>query len=78
MIGLDAVDRQYLTLIEQTYQGGPVGVEAIAASLAESRDTIEEVLEPYLIQKGYIARTQRGRMLTEKAIDYLNQVKINE
>jgi holliday junction DNA helicase RuvB len=75
--GLDGVDRQYLTLIKQIYKGGPVGVEAISASLGESRDTVEEVLEPYLIQKGYIARTQRGRMLTEKAVDYLNTVEIN-
>jgi Holliday junction DNA helicase RuvB len=62
-IGLDAMDRRYLTMIADIYRGGPVGVETLAAGLSEPRDTIEEVIEPYLIQLGLIARTGRGRCL---------------
>ncbi|WBH17343.1 Holliday junction branch migration DNA helicase RuvB [Sphingomonas radiodurans] len=62
-LGLDAMDRRYLTMIADIYRGGPVGVETLAAGLSEPRDTIEEVIEPYLIQLGLVARTARGRML---------------
>lgn len=62
-LGLDAMDRRYLTMIADIYRGGPVGVETLAAGLSEPRDTIEEVIEPYLIQLGLIARTARGRCL---------------
>ncbi|QIG81391.1 Holliday junction branch migration DNA helicase RuvB [Stakelama tenebrarum] len=62
-LGLDAMDRRYLTMIADIYRGGPVGVETLAAGLSEPRDTIEEVIEPYLIQIGMIARTARGRCL---------------
>jgi Holliday junction DNA helicase RuvB len=62
-LGLDAMDRRYLLMIADLYQGGPVGVETLAAGLSEPRDTIEEVIEPYLIQLGLIARTARGRCL---------------
>ncbi len=62
-IGLDAMDRRYLMMIADIYKGGPVGVETLAAGLSEPRDTIEEVIEPYLIQLGLIARTARGRCL---------------
>ncbi|MGK6320864.1 Holliday junction branch migration DNA helicase RuvB [Sphingomonas sp. DT-204] len=62
-LGLDAMDRRYLTMIADVYRGGPVGVETLAAGLSEPRDTIEEVIEPYLIQIGMIARTARGRCL---------------
>ncbi len=62
-LGLDAMDRRYLTMIADTYRGGPVGVETLAAGLSEPRDTIEEVIEPYLIQLGLVARTARGRCL---------------
>ena len=62
-MGLDAMDRRYLTMIADIYRGGPVGVETLAAGLSEPRDTIEEVIEPYLIQLGLVARTARGRML---------------
>ncbi|WP_294302229.1 Holliday junction branch migration DNA helicase RuvB [uncultured Sphingomonas sp.] len=62
-LGLDAMDRRYLTMIADIYKGGPVGVETLAAGLSEPRDTIEEVIEPYLIQLGLIARTARGRCL---------------
>ncbi|MBH5321011.1 Holliday junction branch migration DNA helicase RuvB [Aurantiacibacter sediminis] len=64
-LGLDAMDRRYLTMIAETYKGGPVGVETLAAGLAEPRDTVEEVVEPYLIQLGLIARTARGRCLND-------------
>ncbi len=57
------MDRRYLTMIAEIYRGGPVGVETLAAGLSEPRDTIEEVIEPFLIQLGLVARTARGRSL---------------
>src|SRR5262247_2670379 len=69
--GLDAMDRRYLTLIAMNYGGGPVGVETIAAALSEPRDAIEEIIEPFLIQKGFIQRTPRGRLLTAHAFRHL-------
>jgi Holliday junction DNA helicase RuvB len=60
--GLDALDRRYLDALVRTYAGGPVGVETLAAALSEARDAVEEVIEPYLMQKGYVARTPRGRV----------------
>src|SRR5690348_4219080 len=65
--GYDELDRRLLRLILEQFDGGPVGVESLAAALAEDRDTIEDVLEPYLIQQGLIARTARGRIATAKA-----------
>jgi len=62
-LGLDAMDLRYLRAIAETFAGGPVGVETLAAALAEERDTIEEVVEPFLLQQGLIERTPRGRML---------------
>jgi len=62
-LGLDSMDRRYLHMIADIYKGGPVGVETLAAGLSEPRDTVEEVIEPYLIQLGLIARTARGRCL---------------
>ncbi len=70
-IGLDAQDRRYLHMIAGIYKGGPVGVETLAAGLSEPRDTIEEVIEPYLIQLGLIARTARGRMLNDRGWEHL-------
>ncbi len=70
-LGLDAMDRRYLTMIAQTYKGGPVGVETLAAGLAEPRDTVEDVVEPYLIQLGLLARTARGRMLNDAGWEHL-------
>jgi len=70
-LGLDGADRRYLTLIAEHYQGGPVGVETLSAALSESRDSIEEVIEPYLLQQGLIQRTPRGRMLTRGAWSHL-------
>ena len=65
-LGLDAMDRRFLRCLAENYGGGPVGVETLAAALAEQRDTIEEVIEPFLIQEGLILRTPRGRMLGDK------------
>ncbi len=69
--GLDSADRRYLTVLAEHYGGGPVGVETIAAALSEARDAIEEVIEPYLMQEGFVARTPRGRMLTGQAWTHL-------
>jgi holliday junction DNA helicase RuvB len=70
-LGLDAMDRRYLTMIADLYGGGPVGVETLAAGLSEPRDTIEDVIEPYLIQLGLIARTARGRCLNGRGYSHL-------
>ena len=64
-LGLDGADRRYLRLIAEAYQGGPVGIETLSAALSESRDAIEEVIEPFLLQQGLIQRTPRGRMLAQ-------------
>src|SRR5690348_5293440 len=69
--GLDVMDRRYLLAIAENYGGGPVGAETIAAALADQRDVVEEVIEPYLIQQGFVQRTPRGRMLTDLAYEYL-------
>jgi len=69
--GLDAMDRRYLSTIALNYGGGPVGVDTIAAALSEPRDAIEDIIEPYLIQKGFIQRTPRGRLLTSAAFKHL-------
>lgn len=69
--GMDSLDRRYIGTIAQNFGGGPVGIETIAASLSEPRDAIEEIIEPYLIQQGYIQRTPRGRMLTPKAFKHM-------
>ena len=64
-LGLDGADRRYLRLIAEAYQGGPVGIETLSAALSESRDALEEVIEPFLLQQGLIQRTPRGRMLAQ-------------
>jgi Holliday junction DNA helicase RuvB len=69
--GLDEMDRRLLSVLIEHYEGGPVGVETIAAALAEPRDTIEDVYEPYLLQQGYLGRTPRGRVATKKAYEHL-------
>jgi Holliday junction DNA helicase RuvB len=69
--GLDAMDRRYLSTVGVNYGGGPVGIETIAAALSEPRDAIEEIIEPFLIQKGFIQRTPRGRLLTLHAFRHL-------
>ena len=65
--GLDNADRKYLKIIAENYAGGPVGAETISAAMSEARDAIEEVIEPYLLQQGFLKRTSRGRVITEKA-----------
>ena len=69
--GLDAMDRRYLSTIAVNYGGGPVGVDTIAAALSEPRDAIEEIIEPFLIQQGFVQRTPRGRLLTASAFRHL-------
>ena len=71
--GLDEMDRRLLSVLIDHYDGGPVGVETIAAALAEPRDTIEDVYEPYLLQQGFIGRTPRGRVATVKAFEHLGK-----
>jgi Holliday junction DNA helicase RuvB len=70
-IGLDALDRRFLACIARNYGGGPVGVDTLAAALSEQRDTLEEVVEPYLLQQGLLQRTPRGRLLTRLAWQHL-------
>jgi Holliday junction DNA helicase RuvB len=70
-IGLDIMDRRYLDTVALKFGGGPVGIETIAASLSEPRDAIEEIIEPYLLQQGFIQRTPRGRILTPAAFTHL-------
>ncbi|MGF1468446.1 MAG: Holliday junction branch migration DNA helicase RuvB [Sandaracinaceae bacterium] len=72
--GLDALNRRFLRVIIEVYRGGPVGVEALAATLSEPRDTLEDVIEPYLLQQGFLARTARGRVATERAYEHLGLV----
>jgi Holliday junction DNA helicase RuvB len=69
--GLDSMDRRYMKCIVENYGGGPVGVETIAAVLSEQRDVVEDVIEPYLVQQGFIQRTPRGRCMSEKGYKYL-------
>lgn len=70
-LGLDQLDRRYLDLIAMSFGGGPVGIETIAAALSEPRDAIEDIVEPYLLQQGFIQRTPRGRMMTAQAFRHL-------
>ncbi|MCB1499669.1 MAG: Holliday junction branch migration DNA helicase RuvB [Bauldia sp.] len=70
-LGFDALDRRYLELIARSFGGGPVGIETIAAALSEPRDAIEEIVEPFLIQQGFVQRTPRGRLLTPQAFRHL-------
>jgi Holliday junction DNA helicase RuvB len=72
--GLDAMDRRYLLRLAEHHGGGPVGVETLAAALAEARDTLEDVVEPYLIQEGFLVRTSRGRMLGELGWRHLDKI----
>ncbi len=70
-MGLDSMDRRYMTCIAENYAGGPAGVETIAAALSEQRDVLEDVVEPYLIQTGFIVRTPRGRMISDAGYKHL-------
>lgn len=69
--GLDPLDRRYLSCIARTHDGGPVGIDTIAAALSEPRDALEEIVEPFLLQQGFISRTPRGRIVTLKAYRHL-------
>jgi holliday junction DNA helicase RuvB len=71
-LGLDSMDRKILLVMKNYYQGGPVGIDALAATLGEDKQTIEEVYEPYLLKEGLILRTPRGRSLSDKAMDHLS------
>jgi Holliday junction DNA helicase RuvB len=70
-LGLDELDRSVLRALATVYEGGPAGIEAIAATLGEERDTLEDVVEPYLLQIGFVRRTKRGREITKQACDHL-------
>ncbi len=70
-LGLDELDRAFLRALVNIYDGGPAGIEAIAATLGEERDTLEDVVEPYLLQIGFVRRTKRGREVTEQACEHL-------
>jgi Holliday junction DNA helicase RuvB len=73
--GLDEMNRRFLKVIIDFYQGGPVGIEALAATLSEPRDTLEDVIEPYLLQNGFLARTPKGRVATKRAYEHLGLKK---
>lgn len=76
--GLDAFDRRYLQCIVQNYGGGPVGADTLAAALSEERDTIEEVIEPFLLKLGFLQRTPRGRVISDLGCDYLGIAKLRK
>ncbi|MEE9212960.1 MAG: Holliday junction branch migration DNA helicase RuvB [Phycisphaeraceae bacterium] len=76
--GLDDLDRKYLKVIADVYQGGPVGLEAIAATLGEDAGTLEDIVEPYLLQIGYLARTRKGRQLTQRVAEHLGLTLTDE
>jgi Holliday junction DNA helicase RuvB len=73
-LGLDSMDRRYLACLADTYDGGPAGVETLAAALSEQRDVLEEVIEPYLLQQGLLQRTPRGRLMTRLGYEHLGRV----
>jgi len=75
--GLDRIDRRLIEVMHSVYKGGPVGIEALASSLNEETDTIEDVIEPYLLNIGFLRRTPRGRELTEKALDFIGKKDIS-
>jgi len=77
-LGLDELDRQYLATLAEIYRGGPAGLEAIAATLNEDAGTLEDLVEPYLLQIGFLARTRRGRQLTAKAAEHLGVQLAND
>lgn len=68
--GLDHMDRRLLLAMIENFSGGPVGIDSLAAAISEERDTIEDVIEPYLIQQGFLARTPRGRIVTQNAYQH--------
>ena len=77
-LGLDAFDKRYLTCIAKNYGGGPVGADTLAAALSEERDTIEEVVEPFLLKLGFLQRTPRGRVITDPGYEYLGLPRVKK
>jgi Holliday junction DNA helicase RuvB len=75
-VGLNEQDRKLLQTLWKTFSGGPVGLGTLSASLSEEEDTVENVIEPYLLQLGFIERTPRGRIISEKGIEHLENSKI--
>ncbi len=71
LLGLDELDRRFLEIIIDIYKGGPVGIEAVAATLGEETDTLVDVVEPFLLQQGLLARTRKGRQATMKAYQHM-------
>ena len=71
--GLDYMDRKYMNCIAYDFHGGPVGVETLSAALLEHKDIIEDVIEPYLMQRGLVQRTSRGRILSQKGLEHIKQ-----
>ena len=69
--GLDDMDRKYMNCIIKNFSGGPVGIDTLSAALLEQRDIIEDVIEPYWMQKGFVQRTPRGRIITKKGMEHL-------
>ena len=76
--GFDYLDRKLLTAVIERFDGGPVGLDNLAAAIGEERDTIEDVLEPYLIQQGFLQRTPRGRIATSLTYRYFGLQKLSE
>lgn len=76
-MGLDSQDQRYLRAVLDFYQGGPVGIETLAAALSEARDTLEDIVEPYLMQLGFVQRTPRGRVLTPRAYSHMGEQCLN-
>ena len=70
-LGLDPLDRRFLTIMARDYDGGPVGIDAMAATMGEERDTLEDVVEPFLLQIGFVRRTPKGRQMTAAAYQHL-------
>ena len=75
--GLDELDRRFLRIMQENYQGGPVGIEALAATINEETDTLMDVVEPYLLKIGFLNRTPRGRQLTQKSLDYIKMMALH-
>ena len=71
--GLDDMDRKYMNCIAYDFHGGPVGIETLSAALLEHKDIIEDVIEPYLMQRGLVQRTSRGRILSQKGLEHIKQ-----
>jgi Holliday junction DNA helicase RuvB len=74
-LGLDKMDRRFLEMLIEKFEGGPVGIDNIATALGEERGTIEDVIEPFLVQQGFLIRTSRGRMATPNAYKHLGKLK---